>query len=188
MTLIAHSGGAQGTDSYLSDIFSQHNYHVIHHSFKGHTCSNNTGEIIRHSQKELDKQIPILEKLLIHLDRDMPKKQYIKNLLLRTIFQVNNTELIMAVGEIINFRRGVVKSGTGYAVAYGILYKIPILFLDQIKLKWYCSLDGLPFQKLLRKPSISKFPKNITIVGSRELSIPAMKEISSRFSKRFVNV
>lgn len=186
--MIAHSGGARGTDSFLSDIFSQHKYNVIHHSFKDRVCYNNTGKIIIHSQKELDKQESILDKLCHHVIRTKPKKQYVKNLLLSSIFQVKDSELIIGVGEIQNFKRGIIKSGTGYPVAYGILNKIPILFLDQVKEEWYYSLEGSSFEKMPRKPLVHKLPKNITITGTKDLTIDAMKELRNCFSKRTSNV
>jgi len=186
MQKIVHSGGTKGSDSLFSKIFDNHGYNVIHHSFKGHNINAKTGKSLIHSTEELKTKnnVQILKKLCLFLEKNYPKKEYIEKLLLRNIFQVKETNLILAISNILNFDKGIIEGGTGYAVAYGIINCQPILIFDQKNQNWFYSKDGNPFQLLNRKPIFEKLPNVFTAIGSRELSKESVNEMYNCFSKK----
>ncbi len=182
-TKTVHSGGAVGADSLFSNIFStQYNFDVIHHSFNGHNIKSKTGRVLIHSNDELYKNKSIIIEICEYNKKQFPYKEYIQKLLLRNIFQCKTTQLIIGIGQIINFKKGIVKGGTGYAITYGIIHKLPILMLDQNYNKWYFSINGNSFLPLNRSPDINRFPEQITAIGTRKLTSSATNLIYSTFN------
>jgi len=181
-----HSGGAKGADSLFAEVFNQHNYNIIHHSFNDHNIKSKVGEVVRHSDGELfsDQNRIILKMICNYLNRQYPKNRYIERLLLRNIYQVRDTKLVLGVGYIQDNNSCIVKGGTGYAIGYAVLHNISILFLNQSNNIWYYSYDGQGFKQLNRKPELSKFPNIFTAIGSRDLTNQAINEITTVFKKK----
>jgi len=183
MKRIVHSGGAQGADSVFAEIFYQYNYDIIHHSFNNHNIKSKVGTIVRHLDSELyqEENKNTLTSICEYLNRNYPKQSYIEKLLLRNIYQVNKTKLILGVGNIENFNQCIVKGGTGYAIGYAVIYNIPIVFYDQLTNQWYYSYNSNMFKKLNRKPNLFNFPNIFTAIGSRDLTNQAINEITTVF-------
>lgn len=184
MQKTVHSGGAAGADSLFSDLFSEYDYDIIHHSFKGHNSKSTTGKILIHSNDELYENKELLKEICKNLNRQYPTKEYIEKLLLRNVFQIKDSELVLGVGAITNFKQCIVKGGTGYAIMYAKMKKITILLLDQNKNEWFYSIGGEKFKNLFRQPILYNFPNNFTAIGSRELSNNSINELNSCFKRR----
>jgi hypothetical protein len=177
-----HSGGAKGSDTLFSDLFSKfENINIIHHSFNHHNSSCESGKIWIHSDKELFEQRILLRIICLKLNRNYPNDSYIEKLLLRNIFQVKDSKLVIGISEIIDFKNYIVKGGTGYAIKLADLLNLPILLLDQKLNKWFYSNNINGFKELNREPNINSFPNIITTIGSRELTQTTIEKITNLF-------
>ena len=178
-----HSGGAKGADTLFSHLINCKFPHIdiIHHSFTGHKLYSTTGRQYIHSDDDLYSWNNTLKTICGSLNRKLPSKDYIKKLLLRNIFQIKDSLLVMAICPITSHSMCIVDGGTGYAVKYGQLLNIPMLVYNLVDDLWYYSLHGYGFQKLNRLPEFSKFPSSITCIGSRNLSRNSLININKLF-------
>lgn len=184
MTKTIHSGGAKGADTFFGELGARFGYQVLHHSFQGHKPTqkaHKTGQVIIHAQDDLNIKKDILEKARQHLGRQAPKNQFIENLLLRNGYQVQDSQLVVAVSKVNNFKRCHVAGGTGYAVSMAYLASKPILVLDQEREEWFYSTKGSGLFALERQPDVSRFPERFAGIGTRELNNVAMAEITQMF-------
>jgi hypothetical protein len=178
-----HSGGAKGADTLFSDLFSQFEHiQIIHHSFNHHNIFCESGKFFIHPDRDLFDQRLLLKIICLELNRNYPKQEYIEKLLLRNVFQIKNSELVIGISEIIDFKNCIVKGGTGYAIKLADLLHLPILLLDQKLNKWFYSNNAKGFKELNREPNLKSFPKNITAIGSRELTQTTIERITNLFN------
>lgn len=182
MAKIIHSGAALGADSEFDRFGTQYGFKVIHHSFEGHNYNKQVvGQIQKHDQQELEKGQSLLQDAKDYLGRTKKQSDYVENLLLRNYYQIKDSQLIVAVSEITNLKRCHVKGGTGYAVAMGILKKMPIVVFDQKREKWFYSLNGEKFKELKRLPDINRFPEQFAGIGTRQITNTAIKQLKTIF-------
>ena len=184
MQKTVHSGGAKGADTVFSNMFVEYNYNVIHHSFQGHNVESVTGEIRIHSENELNANKEKVNEICNHLKRNYPTKKYVEKLLLRNVFQIKDSELVVGAGDIDNKKDCIVQGGTGYGVMQAKLKNIPILFFNQSDDEWYYSVNGDGLKKLNRKPKLFNFPNVFAAIGTRTLTTNAIKELRACFAKR----
>lgn len=175
-----HSGGAKGSDSVFAFMGVMNNIDVIHYSFNGHNVKSKNGYIRKLSNDELFKKEPFLKHVCRHLKKNISKDEFTKKLLLRNMFQVENSDLIVAVSEILDYNNCIISGGTGYAVAGGYLLGKEIFVFDQKTEKWFYSKD---FSKLKETniPDINKFPENWAGIGSRHINDIDSNEIFKLF-------
>lgn len=179
-----HSGGAIGSDTLFSELaFKTGRATVVSHSFAGHTllpCVAKISTVIIHDQEELDLNIDEMKTVARMLKKQLSNKQYIKNLILRNYFQVSNSSLIVAVGNVLDKGNVIIEGGTGYAVKLAHQHVKPILVYCQIENRWMCSVQQSPLMYLNRKPELSRFPESWAGIGTRKLTqagISAVEEI-----------
>lgn len=176
-----HSGGAKGSDTIFSDLFSNYKHIIIiHHSFNHHNIFCESGKFSIHPDNELFQHRMLLKILCKQLKRNYPTQEYIEKLLLRNTFQLMNSKLVIGVGQILNFENCIVNGGTGYAIKLAYMTDLPILFLNQENNKWYYSNNGNGFKELNRLPNINSFPDSITAIGTRnitEQSVNCLKQL-----------
>lgn len=186
MAKTIHSGAAKGSDTLFSILGNKKGFKVKHHVFQEQKMQKEaieTGEIIVHSEDELKSNKELFENARRHLGREKPKNDYIRKLLLRNAFQVINSNLVVGISKINNFKKCHVAGGTGYAVAMAYLSKIPILLFDQERNNWFYSLKGYRFEKLGNRPNIEKFPAHFAGIGTRELKDNAEEELKIIFNQ-----
>lgn len=179
-----HSGGAKGADTFFGELGKRFGYKVLHHSFDDHRPTPKAyknGQVITHAQEDLNAKKAILEKAREHLGRQAPKNQFIENLLLRNAYQVQDSQLVVAVSKVSNFKRCYVAGGTGYAVSMAYVANKPILVFDQEREEWFYSIKGSSLYALERQPDVLKFPERFAGIGTRDINNAAMAELSQIF-------
>ena len=132
--IICLSGGCKGADTIFGEQATLAKHKVVHWSFGGHysKCKNlyclTTLQLLA-----ADKYLLEASKIL---KRNYPARfVYVNNLLRRNYYQIKDTERIYAVSSLDD--EGIVKGGTGWAVAMGIQQFVPEIYLfDQEKSKW----------------------------------------------------
>lgn len=93
------SGGAYGADLEWGKVAEKYGHQVVHWSFDGHNTAdpNNTYLLNEQELKEADKYVA---EAAMTLSRPIPKKQYIKNLIRRSWYQVCYVDNVWVVGNL----------------------------------------------------------------------------------------
>ena len=189
--MILHTGGAKGADFFFAREMLSAGEVAILHSFDGHNpnVSGLSGyKILRHSKDELFNEAwPAYEKANQVLKRHVPRKEYVRNLILRDYFQIKDSEYVFAVAPMDSEKT--VAGGTGYAVQMAIDKEIPvILFDDNRSFTWhYFSYKYNRFMQVNHSPergyALSLTKENITGIGSRNISQTGASAIRLLFAK-----
>lgn len=166
--MIILSGGANGADK----LFGNLGIYTIVFSFKGHICNKPLhGEIVQIPQMFLNAREKEYNIVCRNLKRKPASNLYIKNLMLRTMFQITNkkynSELVVAIGDI-NLKTMNVDGGTGYAIEKAKIENIPIVVLnkkDNIFYIW----DVDSFKILVCEIKLTDY-NCITGIGSRDIT------------------
>lgn len=116
------SGGAEGADSYWSNIAKKHDIETIHYSFEGHRkyCKLAVGVRVKVTPERLVLADPSLKQAKKGNLRSFPcRSDNVNSLLRRNYYQVVDSQSCYAVSRIIH---GIVDGGTSWAVQ---------MFIDQ---------------------------------------------------------
>ena len=134
MKNVCLSGGCRGADTVFGECAEAAGHKVVHWSFGGHYTKCKATVLRSDALLEADEPLKEAAKLL---KRNYPSRYiYTNNLLRRNYYQIKNSERVYAVSSLIE--HGIVKGGTGWAVAMGIQKHIPeIYFYDQDAKTWY---------------------------------------------------
>ena len=185
--IVCHSGGAEGSDSYFSEITKKYGGITRAYSYK--TKYHDSDDKVEISDAdyeegviEITKANKILKRFGIH--RFM-------NLLARNWAQVKYSDEVFAIGTIVSpGKKGskgfynksqfeVVDGGTGYAVQMAIDNTKTVYVFDQEKDKWFrWSYTSLSFRELKGTPVITT--ENFAGIGTREIKpngILAIEEV-----------
>ena len=180
-----HSGGAKGADSLFGYYGHINGYDVIHHSFESHKIKSRYGGQLIHPQEDLEANKWLVEKACEHLGKKLPRKTYVRNLILRNSYQVLESNLVVAVSAIEDPGQNVkVAGGTGYAVAMAMTLGMTVLLFDQEQGGWMYSKEGKPFQYYPqgRIPDITLFPNAWAGIGSRKINDKGGQAITDLFA------
>ena len=180
------SGGAIGADSLFGVIGEERNISVYHMSFPLHNCVGVGNRVILSSAK-LELRKSDLDKVRKLLGKKPSRNPYVENLMLRNMFQIksvngNLSDLVIAVAKI--KRTGdswkFVEGGTGYAVCYAMLNRVPVIVLDPTDNRfYYYNYEEKTFMLLGNKHINSAVPYKdnlvITGIGSRDINSEIIK-------------
>lgn len=181
MENICFSGGATGADFIWGRAATEAGHRVLHFSFKGHKADSIPGqEVVILLDQQLRAADEFLQKANKIVNRNpRPKNIFVRKLLQRNFYQVQNTHRIYAVSvysEEDEFWEG----GTAWAIAMGMVLKVPEIYVfDQVEEKWYQYMNGIWVihnKRLLPVPS-GKY----TGIGTRRLNEAGMFAIKNAF-------
>lgn len=177
--MVLHTGGARGADYYFAKLAENAGWEVILHSFEGHKPilkDLQNYKLCIHIKEELQKvAFPKYHQANLVLNRQIPYKEYSRNLILRDYFQIENSDLVVAVAPLLNEK--IVRGGTGYAIQMAIEKQIPIiLFDDGGSNKWhYYSYKKQEFVEIDHNPpkgyllALKKY-QIVTGIGTRNIT------------------
>lgn len=193
-----HSGGAKGSDMMFEDIAEEFGLKIQAWSFQGHNTESIRNAIVL-TPEQLKVANEFLKAANTKLLRKFPaKSDYINNLLRRNYYQVKDSEVIYAIGNIVNNQHGVpalVDGGTGWAVQMAIDTGKPVYVINTANsndIRWM-SYDYVT-EKFVALPGEDKglshvpaLPKNFAGIGSRVINDVATVETMVRqlFDKSF---
>jgi hypothetical protein len=191
-SVICHSGGAQGSDTYWENIGEEFGVKTKAYSYKTkyHTSPNKveiSDEDYKEGVKEVNKANKWLNRYGIH--------KYM-NMLARNWTQVKYSDEVFAVGRIVRvgdkndkgyYNRGkydMVDGGTGYAVQMAINHQMPVWVYDQKDDKWFrWSYSSLSFVAYDDIPEITF--QNFAGIGTRQITINGIQAIRNVYEKTF---
>ncbi len=137
MDKILSTGGALGSDTYFAEICKDNGFLVQIHSFEGHKTSG-VGEVVVHTQEELQEADEHLVAVSAFLKRPFPNKNnYINNLLRRNYLIIKDLDTIYAVGKIQS--PYVVEGGTGWTCELSRRLDKLIFLFNLTDNRWYTS-------------------------------------------------
>lgn len=190
--ITCHSGGAEGSDTIFENKTIEYGGQVKAYSYKTpkHTSPNK----IEISDLDYQEGIEKIKKANLSLRR-YGIDRYM-NMLARNWSQVKYSDLIIAVGVIVNpGKKGVkgyyskathqiVDGGTGYAIMCAINEMKSVYVFDQSLEKWFrWSYTTISFIELKECPKINS--KNFAGIGTREINPAGIKAIEDVFLKTF---
>jgi len=178
------TGGAIGSDNVFATKALNRGIDVDIHSFKDHTwqipnSNRKHAAIITHTDEELNDAIPYLKEANKTLKRQIPPAGYIRNLLCRNYYQINNTECVIAIGRL-DSATNTVKGGTGWAVQMALDKRLPVFLFDMISNLWLASFSRARIISVWHRPILKEYDL-ITGIGSRELTPKGAQEIKNLF-------
>ena len=185
-----HSGGASGSDHcFEQTALSLPEYNVISHSFNGHHIvhidANDRYVVKKHSDTELyGLAMGLIQRAAERLGRRLPSNKYAQRLVLRDYFQVQDTQLVIAVC-FLNKYGSTIEGGTAWAIECAKERHIPIWVYNQNDDWWYyysfkdrvfLPCKSLPPAGFVRNKT--EYTK-IAGIGTRQLSDNGRKAISN---------
>ena len=190
--IVCHSGGAEGSDSYFSEITKKYGGITRAYSYK--TKYHDSDDKVEISDAdyeegviEITKANKILKRFGIH--RFM-------NLLARNWAQVKYSDEVFAIGTIVEpGKKGskgfynksefqVVDGGTGYACMCAVNNNRPLYVFDQDKDKWFrWSYTALKFIEVKEDLKINF--ENFAGIGTREIKPNGIKAIEDLYKRTF---
>ena len=180
------SGGAVGSDTMFGMLAKEKGIPCFNMSFNLHNCSS-VGKRVVLSQEQLDSRKADLDNVRKLLGKKPSRNPYVENLMLRNMFQIKSpkgslSDLVIAVAKI--KRNGnswkFVEGGTGYAVCYAMLNRVPVIVLDPTDNRfYYYNYEEKTFMLLGNKHINSAVPHKdnliITGIGSRDINVNVIK-------------
>lgn len=175
MDKVLSTGGALGSDSYFAEICKELGFAVQVHSFEGHKTYG-VGDIIIHTQDELQQADEHLMAVSTFLKRPFPNKNnYINNLLRRNYLIVKDVDVIFAVGKLQS--PYIVEGGTGWACELGRRLDKMIIIFNLTDNHWYTSSKNTNYWPLACKtPNISS---KFAGIGTRHINKQGRQAIRS---------
>ena len=168
-----HSGGAQGADSYWSQIGQKYNVKANHYYYNNKTPKGNY-EI---SKTDYDEGVEHVLKANETLQR---KPEKYMNLLARNWAQIKYSDAVFAISTIKN---NIVSGGTGWAVQMAIDVGKPIFVFDQNIGNWYSYNYNTKVWDVVDTPVLTK---NFAGIGTRELNTKGKWAIEDIYAKTFI--
>lgn len=180
------SGGAEGADKLFGKLASAAGHKVVHFGFKGMQSSEAFHAL---NAEELAAASPHVNRAAVFLQRNPPRKAYVRKLIQRNYYQVSTAESIYAVTRWnqVGGRRGATEEGrlgggTGWAVAMGIAVGVPQVYLFAMeKAQWYrYSYERKKWERVASS-SVPGPTGRYAGIGSRDLDDAGVKAISSLY-------
>lgn len=176
-----HSGGANGSDHcFEQTALTIPEYSVVSHSFEGHRITHIDAQDRYNVQKHDDAElygvaIKAIQRAAERLGRRLPSNEYSRRLVLRDYFQVQDTQLVIAIC-LLNKYGSTIEGGAAWAVECAKEQGIPIWAYNQNDDWWYYySFQNkvfLPCKKLPPEGFVrykTEYTK-VTGIGTRQLS------------------
>lgn len=172
---ICLSGGAIGSDLCWGECARKIGHAVVHWSFKGHKSDAPEENIVELTDAQLKEANDLLEKARKRMGRKPANGTLVRNLLRRNYHQINHTERVYAISEIVDEST---KGGTGYAVTMYLLRNgmkpCECYVFDQVLKQWFC-WKGL-WEKIDSPPK----PHGVwTGIGVRDINEDGKKAIEN---------
>ena len=163
-----HSGGEEGADMLFGNIGTELGYKVVHHSFAGHAVRGN-GERKEHNAFQLLLADTYLLRANQALHRSFPPRSaFVKHLLQRNLYQVKDSEHIVAIARIERDMRSV-KGETGWVTRMGIDLKKDVFVFDDGQTNcWHTFNKSL--QQFIPIKSIPDLSGDFAGIGTREIT------------------
>lgn len=166
MSATLNTGGALGADEYFANESSHLGFTVKIHSFEGHT-THGKGEVLIHSQEELELADEYLAKAAQFLKRSFPSKnKYVTNLLRRNYFIIKDVECVYAVGNLLDEYR--CDGGTGWGTELSRQLDKTLFLFNLKDGVWYTSTQNTNYWPLAC--SVPKLELSFAGIGTRKLS------------------
>lgn len=190
--MTCHSGGAIGSDTEFRNQCIKYGIGINEYSYK--TNYHTSKFKVELSDAEYEEGV-----LMVHKANKIMKRYNISsymNLLARNWMQVKNSNVIYAIGSIIqpNSRNKdgyynksdipQVDGGTGYAVQMGILKGIPIYVFNQYENKWY-KFSYNTNRYITQEKVVLIENNNFCGIGTRNINENGINAINSLFIDTF---
>jgi len=178
--MTCRTGGADGSDMCFEFYGEQYGIKIIAYSFNGHNIKSKHVKIL--SNDELNIGYEHIKKANKSLKRYIGNLSlYVKNLLSRNWYQVNESESIFAIGILQN--EFVVSGGTGWAVQEAIDNKKEVYLFEQNENKWF--KFSYVFNKFQSIDFIPDLTENFAGIGTRNINQNGIKAIKELYEKKF---
>lgn len=179
--MICRSGGAEGTDMLFESFCEKYDVDIIAYSFNGHKTKSNHTKIL--TDDELEEGFEHVKMANKNLKRYIGKlSKYVKNLLSRNWYQVNESDAIFAVGLLKNYL--IVDGGTGWAVQEAIDNKKDVFVFEQNENLWYTF--SYVFYKFIKIDYIPILTEKFAGIGTREINENGKKAIYDLYKNKFL--
>ena len=175
--LTIHSGGALGADSIFGYYGTVNNHKVVHHLHKNQKCYSKHGVLVYHSDDELIQMRSRLKGVCNIVQKNYPSNENIEKILLRNMFQIEESEAVVAIAPVVDLAKWVIHGGAGYAVAGARLLNISVYVFDLENHTWFHSPDNTKMLGPTFSPNVESLPPRITGIGSREINEAGKQEI-----------
>jgi hypothetical protein len=190
--IICHSGGAEGSDTYFSEIGLQFGVKTRAYSYKTryHTSSDKV-EISDSDFNEGVGKVTLANKVLCRYGIN----KYM-NLLARNWAQVKYSTQTFGIGNIVEpgkkSQKGyyskskfeTIEGGTGYAIQMSIDHFREVYVFDQTQLKWFkWSYSAMKFIQLEMVPKITC--QNFAGIGTRQINVQGIDAIRQLYQNTF---
>lgn len=166
---ICHSGGAIGADMEFEAqcLLYPQKFAVRAYSFQGHNTSSTNRVIL--TEQDLSKADQTVMLAARMLKKNVPYKDFVRNLIRRNYYQVLNSEAVVAVGNL-SLGSNLVDGGTGWAVEMAKLMNRQLCVFDQITNRCFFFDHSTSTFKMLDKFPDLKNYTNFAGIGTRELT------------------
>lgn len=191
-SLVCHSGGAPGSDTYWEEIGKE--YGILTKAYSYKTKNHQSDNKVEISDADYKEGVIEINKANKWLNRYSIHKYM--NLLARNWAQVKYSNQVFAIGRILKpkerggkgyYNKGkydVVDGGTGYACQMCINHNKELFVYDQVKLSWFrWSYSSISFVKMENTPIIKS--QNFAGIGTREITINGINAIRDVYEKTF---
>lgn len=190
--MMCHSGGAIGSDTEFRNQCIRYNIGINEYSYK--TKYHNSIFKVELSGVEYDEGV-----LMVHRANKIMKRYNVSsymNLLARNWMQVKNSNVIYAIGTIIQPNQKnkdgyynksdipQVDGGTGYAVQMGIIKGIPIYVFNQTENNWY-KFSYNTNRYILCDKIVTIEDNNFCGIGTRNINSNGIEAIYNLFQDTF---
>lgn len=132
--VILFSGGAVGAETYFGEIAEKYGIEEVNFSFEGRETGRTRGiRILNHEElKQGDVSMTYVSTLL---HRTYPDTNFIRKVLQTIWFQVNSSQEIFVIGNIMP--DNTVKGGTGWGAEFAKICNKALYVFDQDKNSWF---------------------------------------------------
>jgi nucleoside 2-deoxyribosyltransferase len=179
LVIQCNSGGAIGSDTIFENECQKYGIKVNAFSYKtDYHNSTNKAEITDEDFAEGVEQIKKANRILKRVNID----KYI-NLLARNWSQVKYSQQIFAIGKIVDFDKGIIDGGTGWAVGMAISNKKDTYVYDQILKSWH--RYSYIVNKFIKINNIPKIIGNFAGIGTRKINEFGEKAIKELLKSNF---
>lgn len=178
MRPILTSGGAAGADLTFEEYALKLGHDVYACSFEGHNTSSKARVIL--SEAQLQQAEASVAKAGKALEKAVPRKPYIRNLIYRNYYQIRKCEQVIAVAPLTEDRVNV-EGGTGWAVMMAKQQGLPVYVFDETKPKpqwWHYDNQTDQFQPIDGYPPLVQ---RYAGIGSRQLGPAGRAAIQSLY-------
>lgn len=175
---ILFSGAAQGAETYFGVCAEKYGIDEVNFSYEGRQVERTRGiRILTHEElKNGDTSLNYVSKLL---NRVYSNTDSIRKVLQTIWYQINNSQQIFVIGEILEDKT--IKGGTGWGAEFAKICNKSLFVFDQKLNKWF--VWETAEWKQIEKPIINE--KHFCGTGTRFLEENGKKAIDDLFAASF---